>query len=96
MAYTEEQLMKLTTVMAEDIDLYNEIIAHEQKQEELIVSNQDEKTLLENKLKDSESREQKYLGQISNLLGKIPVGETKQTQSFEQKLEEIKNKEWKK
>lgn len=94
MAYTDEQLMKLTTIMAEDVELYNEIIAHEQKQEETILSHQDERTLLENKLKDSENREQKYLGQISNLLSKIPVGETKQTQSFEQKLEEIKNKEW--
>jgi len=48
------------------------------------------------KLEEAEQRGQQYLGQISNLLSKIPVGSSQAPQSIEQKIEEIKNRSWQK
>lgn len=96
MAFTEEQIAKLTTTLAGDIELYNEIIKHDQELTESITKTKEEVTSITNKLADSEAREQKYLSQISNLLSKIPVGETRQTASFEQQIEAIKNTSWSK
>lgn len=94
MAFKEEQLNKLTTTLATDIDLYNEVLAHEQEQTESLTKAKEEVTSITNKLKDSETREQKYLSQISNLLSKIPVGETKHTASLEQQAQVIKDTKW--
>lgn len=96
MAFKEEQIAKLTTSLAGDIELYNEIIKHDQELSENITKAQEEITSIKDKLTDSEAREQKYLSQISNLLSKIPIGETKQTASFEQQIEAIKNTSWSK
>lgn len=96
MAFKEEQIAKLTTSLAGDIELYNEIIKHDQDLSENITKAQEEITSIKDKLADSEAREQKYLSQISNLLSKIPIGETKQTASFEQQIEAIKNTSWSK
>lgn len=96
MAFKEEQIAKLTTSLAGDIELYNEIIKHDQELSETVTKAQEEITSIQDKLADSEAREQKYLSQISNLLSKIPIGETKQTASFEQQIEAIKNTSWSK
>lgn len=96
MAFKDEALTKLTTTLASDIELYNEVIQHEQELSEQITKKDEDVTSLTNKLADSEAREQRYLEQISNLLGKIPVGETQQTVSFEQKVQTVKETGWKK
>lgn len=96
MAFKDEHLNKLTTTLASDIDLYNEVIKHEQELSETVVKAQEEVTNISNKLADSEAREQKYLSQISNLLGKIPVGETQKSASFEQQIQAIKDSKWSK
>lgn len=94
MAFKDEQLTKLTTILSSDIELYNDIITHEQELNEEVIKKDEELTSITNKLADSENREQKYLGQISNLLSKIPVGETQKTASFEQQIQAVKDSKW--
>lgn len=94
MAFKEETLAQLTTALSGNIDLYNEIINNEQAHDATLA---EKDTLLKEtseKLEKSEERGQQYLGQISNLLSKIPVGKTEQNKTAEQKIEEIKNQKW--
>lgn len=94
MALTEELLAKLTTSLSGDIDTYNEVINSFQESENEVKTVTEELTETTKKLEDSEARGANYLGQISNLLSKIPVGETQTDVSFEQKVEAIKNERW--
>lgn len=94
MVISEELMGKLTTSLSGDIDTYNEVINIFQEQETAQSTLSNELNEVKAKLDESEARGQNYLTQISNLLSKIPIGENKSTASYEQKLEEIKNRKW--
>lgn len=94
MAFKEETLAKLTTALSGDIELYNEIINNEQTHDATIAEKETLLNETQTKLEKAEERGQQYLGQISNLLSKIPVGDTQQNKTAEQKIEEIKNQKW--
>lgn len=94
--FDSETLAKLTTELAGDVDLYNKVINTMQEKEQQILQARDELNVYKQKLEEAEQRGQQYLNQISNLLAKIPVGESRTPQTFEQKLEEIKNRAWSK
>lgn len=94
--FDSETLAKLTTELAGDVDLYNKVINTMQEKEQQILQARDELNTYKQKLEEAEQRGQQYLNQISNLLAKIPVGESRTPQTFEQKLEEIKNRPWSK
>ncbi|HXS61143.1 MAG TPA: hypothetical protein VN703_10080 [Candidatus Sulfopaludibacter sp.] len=96
MPLDQETLAKLTTSLANDIDLYNKIINEVQTTDSTISELENEINSTKTKLDEAEQRGQNYLGQISNLLSKIPVGETQAPQSMEAKMEEIKNRSWQK
>lgn len=92
--FDEETLAKLTTSLSGDVELYNKVINTMQEKEQEIVSAKEELQQAKEKLDEAEKRGQQYLNQISNLLAKIPVGNTQVPQSFEQKLEEVRNRAW--
>lgn len=92
--FDSETLAKLTTSLAGDVDLYNKVINIMQEKEQQILQARDELNTYKQKLEEAEKRGQQYLNQISNLLAKIPVGNSQTPQTFEQKLEEIKNRPW--
>lgn len=94
MPFDEETLAKLTTTLAEDVELYNEVINIMQEKDAEIEQVKEELTENKRKLEEAEERGQQYLGQISNLLSKIPVGNTQVPQTLEQKIEEVKKREW--
>lgn len=94
MPFDEETLAKLTTTLAEDVELYNEVINIMQEKDAEIQQVKEELTENKRKLEEAEERGQQYLGQISNLLSKIPVGNTQVPQTLEQKIEEVKKREW--
>lgn len=96
MAFEQEILAKLTTALSGDIELYNEIINNEQEHDEILAAKENELSETKTKLQEAEERGQQYLGQISNLLSKIPVGKTETSQTTQQKFEEIKNRKWEK
>jgi len=89
-----ETLAKLTTSLAGDVDLYNKVINIMQEKEQQILQAREELNTYKQKLEEAEKRGQQYLNQISNLLAKIPVGNSQTPQTFEQKLEEIKKRPW--
>ena len=89
-----ETLAKLTTQLSGDVELYNKVINIMQEKEQEIISTREELQSYKQKLEEAEKRGQQYLNQISNLLAKIPVGNSQTPQTFEQKLEEIKNRPW--
>lgn len=90
----EETLGKLTTTLASDVDLYNKVINTLQEKESEIQRAKQELEETKSKLQQAEERGQQYLGQISNLLSKIPVGNAETPKTMEQKIEEIKNRAW--
>lgn len=92
--FDSETLAKLTTSLAGDVDLYNKVINTMQEKEQEILQARDELNTYKQKLEEAEKRGQQYLNQISNLLAKIPVGNSQAPQTFDQKLEEIKNRPW--
>jgi chromosome segregation ATPase len=92
--FDSETLAKLTTELAGDTELYNKVINIMQEKEQEIVSTREELEDYKRKLEEAEQRSQQYLNQISNLLSKIPIGNSQTPQTFEQKLEEIKNRPW--
>lgn len=92
--FDSETLAKLTTQLSGDVDLYNKVINIMQEKEQQILQARDELQSYKEKLEEAEKRGQQYLNQISNLLAKIPVGNSQAPQTFEQKLEEIKNRPW--
>lgn len=94
--FDSETLAKLTTSLAGDVDLYNKVINTMQEKEQQILQARDELNTYKQKLEEAEKRGQQYLNQISNLLAKIPVGNSQTPQTFEQKLEEVKNRPWSK
>lgn len=94
MSFDEETLAKLTTSLSGDVELYNKVINFAQEKEQEITQVKQEIADTKAKLEESEQRGQQYLGQISNLLSKIPVGTSQAPQSMEQKIEEIKNRSW--
>lgn len=94
MPFDEETLAKLTTTLAEDVELYNEVINIMQEKDAEIQQVKEELTENKRKLEEAEERGQQYLAQISNLLSKIPVGNTQVPQTLEQKIEEVKKREW--
>lgn len=94
MPFDEETLAKLTTSLAGDVDLYNKVINIMQEKEQEILQAREELDSYRQKLDEAEKRGQQYLNQISNLLAKIPIGNSQTPQTFEQKLEEIKNRPW--
>lgn len=96
MAFNNEILAELTTALSGNIDLYNKVINKEQESEAKLTTKETEITETKTKLEEAEKRGQNYLGQISNLLSKIPVGKTESTQTAEQKIEAIKSKKWEK
>lgn len=96
MPFDEETLAKLTTTLAEDVELYNKVINTVQEKETEIQQAKEELTAVQEKLQQAEERGQQYLGQISNLLSKIPVGNSQVPQTLEQKIEEVKNRGWEK
>lgn len=91
-----ETLAKLTTSLSSDVELYNKIINEVQTNDSAIAEKDQEIQTTKAKLEEAEQRGQQYLGQISNLLSKIPVGNSSAPQSMEQKIEEIKNRSWEK
>lgn len=96
MPLDNETLAKLTTTLSSDVELYNKIINEVQTNDSTIAEKDQEIQSTKGKLEEAEQRGQQYLGQISNLLSKIPVGNSAAPQSMEQKIEEIKNRSWKK
>lgn len=96
MPLDQETLAKLTTSLSSDVELYNKIINEVQTNDTAIADKEAEIQKTREKLEESEQRSQQYLGQISNLLSKIPVGNTAAPQSIEQKIEEVKNRAWQK
>lgn len=96
MALKPETIKKLTTSLAGDVELYNEIINEVQTGEATLTEKEKEIETTKAKLEEAEQRGQQYLGQISNLLSKIPVGNANTPKSMEQKIEEIKNRSWEK
>lgn len=94
--FDEETLAELTTSLAGNVDLYNKIVNTFQEKEQEIEQTQQQLEETKSKLEEAEARGQEYLGQISNLLSKIPVGKSEAPQSMEQKIEEIKNRTWEK
>ena len=94
MPFDEETLAKLTTQLSGDVELYNKVINIMQEKEQEILSAREELESYKQKLEEAEKRGQQYLNQISNLLAKIPIGNSQTPQTFEQKLEEIKNRPW--
>lgn len=94
MPFDEETLAKLTTTLASDVDLYNKVINTVQEKENEIQQAKEELNQAKEKLEQAEQRGQQYLGQISNLLSKIPVGNSQVPQTFEQKVDEIKQRGW--
>lgn len=94
MPLDQETLAKLTTSLSGDVDLYNKVINTVQESESEIEKAKAEAAETKAKLEESEQRGAQYLGQISNLLSKIPVGSSSAPQSLEQKMEEIKNRSW--
>lgn len=94
--FDSETLAKLTTELSGDTELYNTVINTMQEKEREILSTREELENYKKKLEEAEKRGQQYLNQISNLLAKIPVGKSETPQTFEQKLEEIKNRPWSK
>src|SRR5690606_8553979 len=94
MPFDEETLAKLTTQLSGDVELYNKVINTMQEKEQEIMNTREELQSYKEKLEEAEKRGQQYLNQISNLLAKIPVGNSQTPQTFEQKLEEIKNRPW--
>lgn len=94
MPLDQETLAKLTTTLSSDVELYNKII-NEVQTNDSAISEKDKTIEATNvKLQEAEQRGQQYLGQISNLLSKIPVGNAAAPQSIEQKMEEVKNRAW--
>lgn len=94
MPISQETLGKLTTSLAGDVELYNEIINTIQESDAQIDTVKQELAGTAQKLQESEARGQGYLGQISNLLAHIPVSSGRADVTVEQKLEEIKNTKW--
>lgn len=94
MAFDPETLAKLTTSLAGDVELYNAIINQDQQHDTVIAEKDQALQETQGKLQESEKRGQEYLGQISNLLSRIPVGNAEPSKSMEQKLEEIKTRSW--
>lgn len=91
-----EILSKLTTSLSGDIELYNTIVNEVQQNDAALAEKEQEIQDTKAKLSEAEERGQQYLGQISNLLSKIPVGNSNAPQSMEQKIDEIKNRSWEK
>lgn len=96
MPLDQETLAKLTTSLAGDTELYNKVINEVQQNDSAIAEKEQEIQSTKAKLEEAEQRGQQYLGQISNLLSKIPVGSSSAPQSLEAKMEEIKNRSWQK
>lgn len=96
MPLNPEVLAKLTTSLASDVDLYNTIINEVQTNDTAITEKETEIQTIKQKLEESELRGSQYLGQISNLLSKIPVGTTQTPQSVDQKFKEIQERSWSK
>lgn len=96
MPLDQETLAKLTTSLAGDVELYNKIVNEVQTNDSALAEKEQEIQTAKQKLEEAEARGQQYLGQISNLLSKIPVGNSETPKSMEQKIEEIKNRSWQK
>jgi len=96
MPLDQETLAKLTTSLSGDVDLYNKVVNVVQESDSAIAEKEQEIQTTKAKLEEAEQRGQQYLGQISNLLSKIPVGSSEAPKSLEQKIEEIKNRSWEK
>jgi peptidoglycan hydrolase CwlO-like protein len=94
MSFDPETLTKLTTTLSGDVDLYNKVINIVEEKDQTISQHQQEKQEIQTKLEKSEENNHKFLGQISNLLAKIPVGNSTTPVSMEQKIEEVKNRTW--
>jgi archaellum component FlaC len=96
MPLDQETLAKLTTTLSSDVELYNKIVNEVQTNDSALAEKDQEIQTTKSKLEEAEQRGQQYLGQISNLLSKIPVGNAIAPQSMEAKIEEIKNRSWQK
>lgn len=94
MPLDQETLAKLTKSLAGDTELYNKVINEVQQNDAAISEKEQEIQTTKAKLEEAEQRGQQYLGQISNLLSKIPVGNTAAPQSLDQKMEEIRQRSW--
>lgn len=94
MPMDQETLAKLTTSLSSDVELYNKVINVVQESDAAIAEREQEIQTTKAKLEEAEQRGQQYLGQISNLLSKIPVGNSETPKSMEQKIEEVKNRNW--
>lgn len=90
----QETIAKLTQALAGDTELYNTVINEVQTNDAALAEKDTKIKEVTTKLEESEQRGQNYLGQISNLLSKIPVGNTAVPQSFEAKLAEFKDTAW--
>jgi len=96
MALHADVLAKLTTTLAGDLELYNAIIEEVQLADETIAKKDETIVESKNKLEQLEESNHKYLGQISNLLARIPVGASETPVTVEQKLQEISDRAWSK
>lgn len=96
MPLDQETLAKLTTTLSGDVELYNKIVNEVQTNDAALAEKDEQIQVTKSKLDEAEQRGQQYLGQISNLLSKIPVGNASAPQSMEAKMEEIKNRSWEK
>lgn len=96
MPLNEETLAKLTTTLAGDIELFNNVINEVQTNDAVIQEKDQQIQQLSEEKSNLETRSNEYLGQISNLLSKIPVGNSNAPQSLEAQMEEVKNRKWSK
>lgn len=96
MALKQETLAKLTTTLASDLDLYNEVVNEFQTNETELTKRDEAIAEIRNKHQESETRNDQYLKQISNLLSKIPVGNNSTPQTVEDQLQAIKERAWSK
>lgn len=94
MALDEETLAKLTTALSGEIELYNNVVNSFQSHVEKSVTLENEVNSYKTKVEELETRNQKYLEQISNLVSKIPVTKAAVPASAEQRFEEIASKAW--
>lgn len=90
----EETLGKLATSLAGDIVLYNKVIDGFKEDESAITEVKTELEQTQAKLAKAEETNAQYIGQIGNLLSRLPITENNSSPSMEQKIEEIKQTGW--
>lgn len=95
MALTPEDHLKLSTMLATDIDFFNTVVNELQANDAAITEKDKALEEMTAKFQDSEKRVESHIGQISNLLSKIPIANSNAPKTNAQKMQEIKDREWK-